>query len=69
MYKVLLIESKMDLLRPALLFVLLLLLTLDVKGAASGARRQYSRSELLQLNSVRSAGVSDITLQLPDLIL
>lgn len=40
-----------------------------VNRAVSRVKTQYSSNELLQLNVVRPAGVSDITLQLPDVIL
>lgn len=63
-----LLLSKMDFYCLALSLLLVLLLIWEV-NTASVARRQYSRNELLQLNLVRPAGVSDITLQLPDLIL
>ena len=59
--------SDMDFLHVASLFLITLLLYLDIISAYP-ARRQYGRSELLQLNFVRLAGVSDITPQIPDLI-
>ncbi len=57
----------MELFRVVSLFLLSLLLYLDII-AACPERRQYGRSELLQLNSVRPAGVTDIMLQIPGLI-
>lgn len=56
-----------DFLRNASLILLSLLLYLEFISTCS-TRRQYSRSELLQLHFVRPAGVSDITLQILNLI-
>ena len=58
----------MDLFWFVSLFLLPLLFYPDIISATCPARRQYSRSELLQLNFVRPAGVPDTTLQIPGLI-
>jgi hypothetical protein len=58
----------MDLFWVVSLFLLPLLFYPDIISAACPARRQYSRSELLQLNFVRPACVPDTTLQIPGLI-
>ena len=58
----------MDLFWVVSLYLLPLLFYPDIISAACPARTQYSRSELLQLNFVRPAGVPDTTLQIPGLI-